>query len=103
MDASRGLPASQTIVQRLHGALATRQCHCLAQADSSSPAAAAAQQQQHPGSKMDDDSTPSVAALQDAPAEAAAVAQTDGAGWAGFLQALWHRGYFEEHSSGQDM
>lgn len=101
MHASRGLAASQTIVQRVHGALATRQCHCLAEADSSSPAAAT-EEQQHPGSNADDDSTPAVTALQDAPA--AAIAQKDGAGgWAGFLQALWQRGYFEEHSSGQDM
>jgi hypothetical protein len=71
-------------------------------ADSSSPAAA--EQQQHAGSNADDGDAAAVAALAAAPAAVPeAVAQTDGAGWAGFVQALWQRGYFEEHSSGQDM
>lgn len=104
-----------TTFQGYHQALlipvAVRHCHCSALADSSSSATAA--EQQHGSSSQEESPAAPVHASEVATEvltgfDGVSTGQqsSDGvgsSGWSGFLQALWQRGYFDEHSSGKEM
>lgn len=93
--------------------VAVRQCHCSALAEGSSSATAAEQQQQEEGSNADivehvlHDAETAASDASDVSVEVPVAQQSamgpEDAGWPGFVQALWQRGYFDEHSSGKDM
>jgi hypothetical protein len=114
--ASKARIASHSYVSLPLVTVAARQCHCLALAEGSSSATTAEQQQQQQqqqGSNADrleqvlPDAEMAASDTSDAPVEAAVAQQsavgTGSEGWPGFIQALWKRGYFDEHSSGRDM
>jgi hypothetical protein len=90
----------------------------LALAEGSSSATAAEQQQQQQqqqqqGSNADrfeqvlPDAETAASETTDGAVEVSVAQQSaegpDSDGWPGFIQALWQRGYFDEHSSGKDM
>jgi hypothetical protein len=122
LDTSKALPVlaskartiSHDYVPPPLASVTTRQCHCSALAEGSSSATAAEQQQQQQqGSNADrfeqvlPDAETAASETTDGAVEVSVAQQSaegpDSDGWPGFIQALWQRGYFDEHSSGKDM
>lgn len=84
--------------QRLHStraASAAEQQH-LGSSSSSSSADAHAEPVPGPASSSE------VLDAVSVPVDAAVSSSADGVDWSTFLETLWQRGYFEEHSSGKD-
>ena len=87
-----------------------RRCHLAAVADSSS--ATAAEQQQPAGSSEEEHAGRAAGPTADltstsvpssSQAEVSSSPDAEAPEWSAFLQQLWQRGYFEQHSPGKDM